>query len=406
MKTLTSLVLVFLLLLTACKEQNQIIQLKNTTYRGTIEAQDNEVIPFVFKVTSPTTLEIYNADEVIIVDEIRYENDSVYIQIPVFQISLVANINASNELNGYYVKAGSSIGVPFFASEETLRFPEGDAAKVDVSGKWEVVFDPDNKDGGSLAMGLFEQSGNKVTGTFRTTTGDYRYLEGVLNGNQMKLSTFDGAHAFLFTANISGDTMEGVFYSRNTYKVGFKAKKNNEFELPDANKLTHLREGYERLEFSFPDANGKLVSLEDEYFKNKVVVVQIMGTWCPNCLDEARFLTEYYTANKDMPVAFVALTFESAKTEEKAWSAVNRFVDNVGVVYPVLLANYGSAKKDYVLEKLPALAQFLSYPTAIYIDKKGVVRKIHTGFNGPATGEKYEEFKSEFDEFVNLLVNE
>lgn len=406
MKFFASLFLALLFLLTSCKEKNQPTQLKNSIYRGTIEAQDNEVIPFLFKVTSPTTLEIYNAEEVIFVDEIRYENDSVYIQIPVFQIALVAKINERNELNGYYIKTGSSSGVPFFASEESFRFPRGSEAQVNVSGKWEVVFSPDREDGGSIAMGLFEQTGNKVTGTFRTTTGDYRYLEGVMHGYQMKLSTFDGAHAFLFTATITGDQMSGTFYSRNTYKVGFTAKRNKIFELPDANKLTHLKKGYEQLEFSFPDVNGKPLSLEDEYFKNKVVVVQVMGTWCPNCLDEARFLSEYYMANKDKPLAFVALSFETAKTSEKAWSAINRFVDNVGLEYPVLLANYGSAKKAYVLEKLPALEQFISYPTAIFIDKQGKVRKIHTGFNGPATGEKYIEFQQEFDQFVTLLTNE
>ena len=52
------------------------------------------------------------------------------------------------------------------------------------------------------------------------------------------------------------------------------------------------------------------------------------------------------------------------------------------------------------------LKHVLSYPTTIYIDKKGKVRKIHTGFNGPATGEKYIEFKTEFKEFTDKLLNE
>ena len=52
------------------------------------------------------------------------------------------------------------------------------------------------------------------------------------------------------------------------------------------------------------------------------------------------------------------------------------------------------------------LNHVLSYPTTIFIDKKGVVRKIHTGFNGPATGEKYTEFKTEFEGFVGELIDE
>ena len=52
------------------------------------------------------------------------------------------------------------------------------------------------------------------------------------------------------------------------------------------------------------------------------------------------------------------------------------------------------------------LNHVLSYPTSIFIDKKGRVRKIHTGFNGPATGDKYTEFKAEFESFVSELLSE
>ena len=38
--------------------------------------------------------------------------------------------------------------------------------------------------------------------------------------------------------------------------------------------------------------------------------------------------------------------------------------------------------------------------------RKGRVRKIHTGFNGPATGDKYIEFKDEFESFVTELLSE
>jgi len=30
-----------------------------------------------------------------------------------------------------------------------------------------------------------------------------------------------------------------------------------------------------------------------------------------------------------------------------------------------------------------------------------MIRKIETGFNGPGTGEHYEEFKKEFNELIN-----
>jgi len=52
------------------------------------------------------------------------------------------------------------------------------------------------------------------------------------------------------------------------------------------------------------------------------------------------------------------------------------------------------------------LNKVVSYPTTIFIDKKGKVRKIHTGFNGPATGDKYIAFKEDFESFVEMLLGE
>jgi thiol-disulfide isomerase/thioredoxin len=227
-----------------------------------------------------------------------------------------------------------------------------------------------------------------------------------MNGNKMKLSTFDGAHAFLFTATVNDSTMEGVFYSGNHWKEPFVAKRNETYELPNANDLTYIKEGYDKFEFSFPDASGKMVSLSDEHFKNKVVLVQIMGTWCPNCLDESKYYSEFYRNNKNKDIEVVALAFEYAKTKEKAFNNISRLKERINIDYPILLAQYGSSDKAKAQEKLPMLNHVLSYPTTIYIDKKGEVRKIHTGFNGPATGEKYIEFKTEFTSFINTLLKE
>jgi thiol-disulfide isomerase/thioredoxin len=149
-----------------------------------------------------------------------------------------------------------------------------------------------------------------------------------------------------------------------------------------------------------------MVSLDDEQFKNKVVVVQIMGTWCPNCLDESKYYSEYYKNNKNKDIEFIALAFEYAKTKEKAFNSIGRLKDRVGIEYPILLAQHGSSDKAKAQEKLPMLNHVLSYPTSIFIDKEGKVRKIHTGFNGPATGEKYIEFKKEFEGFIDELLAE
>ena len=245
-----------------------------------------------------------------------------------------------------------------------------------------------------------------MTGTIRTTTGDYRYLEGVVSGREMKFSVFDGAHAFLFNGKIARDNMKGVFYSGNHYKAFFKGTRNADYELPHEDSLTFLKEGYDTLEFSFPDLNGNMISLNDEQFQDEVVIAQIMGSWCPNCLDESKYYSQYFKNNPNDDLEIVALAFEYAKTSEKAIASLKRLKERVGIEYPILLAQYGTSDKAEAQKKLPMLNHVLSYPTTIFIDKKGKVRKIHTGFNGPATGDKYVEFKKEFEDFVSKLLAE
>lgn len=383
------------------------ITLQEGVWRAELQVTETEVLPFNFEVTSPEALKIFNADEVIMVTDLDYNSDTIIFKAPVFE-GYIKAVLKDNTLKGSFIKESLDRIVPFSAEygvEERFNIKTTDV-NSDVTGVWETVFSPDDTEDRYIAKGIFSQEGNTVTGTFRTTTGDYRFLEGIVEGNTMKLSTFDGAHAFLFTAELTDSTMNGMFYSGNHWQEPFTAKRNATYELPDANTLTYLNEGYERLAFNFPDAEGQMVSLEDDRFKNKVVVVQVMGTWCPNCLDESRFYSEFYDNNAEKDIEFVALAFEYAKTEEKAFKSIQRLKDDVGIQYPILLAQYGTSSKTKAQEKLPMLNHVLSYPTSIFIDKEGKVRKIHTGFNGPATGDKYIEFKNEFNTFVEALLAE
>ncbi|WP_115463151.1 peroxiredoxin family protein [Winogradskyella aurantiaca] len=397
---------IILMLVLSCKDQPNSPVLKQGVYRAVLTVQDNEELPFIFKVIDESHLEIYNAEEVITVDQVTYKNDSVYIQAPVFEGFIAAAINESGDLSGHFTKESLDRVVSFYADYgNTNRFGAGEA-NTDVSGVWEVVFSEGMEGDEYMAKGIFQQDGNKVTGTFRTTTGDYRYLEGVMDNQTMRVSAFDGAHAFVFVAEVTDSTMKGQFYSGNHWKEPFIAKRNPNYELPSADSLTFLKEGYDTLEFEFPDSEGNIISLSNPEFEGKVVVVQVMGTWCPNCLDESKYYTQFYKANQDAGFEIVALAFEYAKTKEKAFQGIERLQKRLQIDYPILLAQYGSSDKGKANEKLPMLNHVLSYPTSIFIDKQGRVRKIHTGFNGPATGDKYLEFKQEFEGFVAELLAE
>ena len=404
MKYFLSLFVIFLLL--SCNI-NQPEFLLYGTYRAELLVQDNQTLPFLFKVKDANNLEIYNADEVISVDEIIYKNDSVYIQTPVFEGYIVAKIE-NQKLTGSFVKESLDRIVPFKAEKKSTRFKdELSKPKTNISGNWETIFSQNSKADRYIAKGIFNQKGNNITGTFRTTTGDYRYLEGIISGDSLKLSTFDGAHAFLFTAKVTDSTMVGNFYSGNHWKEPFVAKLNNDYKLPHEDNLTYLKDGYDKFDFSFPDETGKLISLSDKRFQNKIILAQIMGTWCPNCLDESKYYVNYLKENPNKDIEIVALAFEVAKTKEKAFDRIKRLKNRIGIKYPVLLADFGNiADKKLAAKKLPMLNHIISYPTTIFIDKKGEVRKIHTGFNGPATGQNYLDFKDEFEKFIKQLAEE
>lgn len=400
--------LISFLVLTSCNTQKEEVSLSEGIWLAELEVMDNEILPFNFKIEKTDgvyIMEIYNAEEIIHVDEILIQNDSIRIQTPVYEGYITGKFT-KNSIEGEFIKESLDRVVTFkavFGEEE--RFRNSKPSTINVSGIWEVEFNKDTQDS-YMSKGIFTQNGDKVKGTFRTPTGDYRYLDGVMDEDSLKVSAFDGAHAFVFAAKVTDSSVNGNFYSGNHSKEPFEGVRNESFELPNADSLTFLKKGYDKFAFSFPTPTGNIVSLEDERFQNRVVLVQIMGTWCPNCLDETKFYVDYLKNNPNTDFEIVALAFEYAKTKEGAFTAILRLKERIGVEYPILLAQVGTSDKVITQQKLPMLNHVISYPTSIFIDKKGEVRKIHTGFNGPATGDNYIAFKKEFDVFVKDLLAE
>nr|WP_321412524.1 TlpA disulfide reductase family protein [uncultured Allomuricauda sp.] len=394
-----------LILMVSCKKGGN-IDLETGHWLGTMEVSESQKLPFEFTISQNNEgaylMEVYNAEEVVKIDEFTFDGDSIDIRMPIFEGHIVGTYTAT-EITGEFVEESKERSVPFRAVHGPQeRFDAEKPADVNISGIWETYFNV-NTENEYPAKGIFMQNGNKVKGTFRTNTGDYRYLDGVVTGDSMKLSAFDGSHVFLFLAQVTDSTLDGKFYSGQHSVQEFLGARNEAFELPDSNELTYLREGYDKFDFIFPNAEGQMVSLDDPMFQGKPVLVQIMGTWCTNCLDETRFYVDFIKNHPDLDVQFVGLAFEYSKTEDKAFEGINRLKEREEVPYPVLLAQYGTSNKQKANEKLPMLNHILSYPTTIYIDKNGEVKKIHTGFNGPATGQKFIEFKEEFTKTIQEM---
>ncbi|HTF27284.1 MAG TPA: TlpA disulfide reductase family protein [Flavitalea sp.] len=251
-------------------------------------------------------------------------------------------------------------------------------------------------------MGLFEQEGSKLKGTFLRITGDSRYLEGIVEGNTFQMSSFIGSSPGYYKGTISADGKINGEIIGSRGSQAFTGLPDENAALPDAYKLTYLKDGYSSLDFTFPDADGKMVSLKDKQYQNKVVIVTIGGTWCPNCIDETNFLVPWFKANKKRGIEAIAIHYERQTDPAYVKKVLTRFREKFHIEYQQLFA--GKADKQAVAASLPALNTFLSFPTTIIIDKQGKVAKIHTGFSGPATGKYYDEFVKEFNHDIDALL--
>jgi len=381
------------------------VELKTGLWRGVIEMQGQQ-LPFGFEVQKTNdqySISVINAEERIGLDEISVTGDSVRITMHIFDSELHAKIE-NNRLSGYFIKNYDPINkLPFSATYgDSFRYVKPSDAKLDFTGKYSLEFQTPTER--YVAVGIFKQTGNEVTGTFLTPTGDYRYLQGNVVDDQLMLSTFDGNHAFVFTAHFEVDSIKGNYYSGKTSFETWKGIRNEKASMPDSESLTFLKPGYETLEFNFPDVNGKKISNTDERFKDKVVILQIFGTWCPNCMDETKFLTHWYKENKDRGIEILGLAYERKDDFEYASGRVKKMKERLGVSYDFVVA--GTYDKAKASETLPALNKVLAFPTTIFIGKDGKVKHIHTGFSGPGTGIYYDQFKERFNQIVNELLAE
>lgn len=384
--------------------------MKQGAWRGQLVRGDGNKIPFHFDIKTEnrkTVLYVINAGEKIRVDKIRITKDSVFIEMPVFESAFKIKKLSTEKWEGIWTKGGSvkTQVMPFVAeAQQSSKLSTTQPAIVDITGRWAVTFIK-NKELYKPAIGEWQQKGAALVGTILTPTGDYRYLTGVINGDSLQLSTFDGAHAFLFTAKVNNDRQitGGMFYSGAVSAEPWVAEKNEKAFLPDLAAM-YLKEGEEKLNFKFPDLNKKPVSINDARFKNKVVIVQIMGSWCPNCMDETAFLSEYYNRNKQRGIEVIGLAYEYSTDFERSKKSIEKFKKRFNVQYTML--NTGVAVSDSLrTEKtLPQLTPIQSFPSMIFIDKTGKVAKIHTGFEGPGTGLHYEEFKKEFEATIERLL--
>ena len=289
-------------------------------WRVEISLNDRLMLPFFIeeeKTKNEVTLySVKNGDEKIPLDIKTLTNDTIQLSFKEMSSNLRIIYTDSNHFLGYWTNERKGERYPISGSRGNYKRFESAAetGSAEILNSYEITFGSP-KDNWP-AVGLFKQNGDVLTGTFLTETGDYRYLEGNVFGDQLYLSCFDGAHAFVFTAKIFGDSLLGKFYSGASYQTDWTGIGNADAAIGDPNKLTYLTENsYDLSEIKFTalfTGNKKIK------FKNKpLTVIQIMGSWCPNCLDETNYFKLLHQEYEDKGLQIIALGFESQKTKRK-----------------------------------------------------------------------------------------
>jgi thiol-disulfide isomerase/thioredoxin len=252
---------------------------------------------------------------------------------------------------------------------------------------------------------FLRQSGAEVAGSILRVDGDTGTLVGRWTGRKLTLSHFAGERPNLFEATPNPDGTLNVTLNGNAHYLvvrSSEARAKGIPEPPDPSRYTSVKDPTAPFQFAFPDLTGKMVSSSDPGLKGKVLILSIGGSWCPNCHDEAPFLSELYRDFRGRGLEVIGLMFENDADPAVARPRVQSFIKKYGVRYPMLLA--GTTQN--IAEKMPQIVNFGAYPTTIYLGRDGKVRSIHAGFASPATGEEHTRLKTELRELTERLLAE
>ena len=371
--------------------------------------QDYFELPFNVETTyEDGNLSVYliNGAERLQVEQVHYgrdkstAKDTLLLDMSAFDTKMEGFYEGNYIEGEWIVNYKDGYSIPFimtYGQEHRFKLNE-QANTTDFDGNWKMIFDYD----GDPYPGVAEltQKGGQLAGTILTETGDYRYLEGDAFGDKMRLSVFDGAHAFLFSGSLDNDTIYGEFRSGKHYKSRWYAVKEAT-TLADPDDMTQSTTT-EPVELSYVTSSGQDFKLSEQP-DSKLTIINIMGTWCPNCRDEINYLKELKSKPGYEDVQILSLAFEKYKDQSRALTQLERYKASMGMDWPILLGGYADKKANS--EALTFIDRLYSYPTMIILDDERKVRHIHTGFSGPATS-KYAEFKEEMARILSEIINE
>lgn len=405
-----SFLLVFVsAVLSGCEKK---AELKTGTWRGVFRVDDQEV-PVNFEIGKDgeqTWFTVLNGARRDTFQVAFIGEDSLHISPETFDYRLFAKIQPDGSLVGEYRNlepGNSSRKLPFEAeNDRSYRFIEPGSGKepaANLSGTWSLTI-AEREGEAANRVAVFSQDQNLLNGIILAITGDTRELEGNISGDEFWLSGFSGSGVTLVKGKVGTDGKLAGTIGFGSRALHFTGEKNENASLADAYSLTHLKPGYSKLELSLPNLAGDTISLNDERYRGKVVVIDILGSWCPNCLDQIEFLSPWYEKNKHRGAEVIGVAFEVKDDPEFARRVLGKVVNRFDIRYEMLFG--GKTDSENVQSKFEALNTFLAFPTTIIIGRDGTVKAIHTGFSGKGTGKFYDGFVEKWNRDMDQWLSE
>ncbi|MEO1256187.1 MAG: TlpA disulfide reductase family protein, partial [Bacteroidota bacterium] len=233
---------------------------------------------------------------------------------------------------------------------------------------------------------------------------DYRYFEGILEVDSISLSSFDGAHSFALTGKKSEEGWSGKMVYDNGYEEPWEATYDENVSLIDPFEMVTVEPGKYKPYYDLLGAGEGKNAIKADKYNGKVLVIQLFGTWCPNSHDQTKYLTEWYHENNDRGVEILAASFEANYSQAYGLNRLEKYREVNEIPYDLVLG--GRLSKTGAAMPFPFMNKIAAFPTLVILDKQGYVRYVHSYFNGPATGAYYQAFDQQFNEKIDLLINE
>lgn len=372
---------------------------------GVVSVSNNTIdIPFKFEVVeSGGVLRGYFFDGDVKVPSQPgvFKDGQLELRFDQYGAKVVATLSG-NALHGKYDRGTRGTPYTFKAVRSAPAKANGEKVPA-IAGEWRIPLDKKSSKGEDAWRFIVKQNGAAVTASILRIDGDTGALTGRFENGRFLVSHFSGARPVKYEMTLNADgSLTMVQNGQQKYSAFRLTDSRAKQAAPiSPTQFTRMKNPSEPFRFSYPDLNGKVVSSTDAQFRGKVVLVSITGSWCPNCHDEAPFLTELYRTYHAKGLEIVALGFEEAD-QLKNPVRPRAFVKQFGIAYPFLLVG----EPEEAPAKISQAENLNAFPTTFVLGKDGRVRTVHAGFASVATGTVHAESKKEMAVEIERLLAE